>query len=91
MASRKHIPKPVVIPASKIKSGKDLAKAVQYADKAPVVLSEASNLGFSSDQVLILKGKTSAADAEKVLASSRTPVLSQKGFDEVVKKGLLKK
>jgi len=79
------IKRPLVVPLSRVQTGKALHLALSRAKNHPVVFTEASNAGFSSDTVVVLDGNAKTEDQEKVLSAVDTPVLSKAGFIEVLK------
>lgn len=80
-------PEPVVIPANRLNTVKDLGKLMRGADKRPVVIEGASDLGFASDRVMLVAGRkgTNKVDPEKVLDSLDMPILTQANFANVLR------
>ena len=72
--------KPVAVSATMIKSPQDLGKVIKAAHKRPVIISDASDLGFTADKVVVIKGDHEHHDREAVLNSHLPPVVSQKGI-----------
>lgn len=78
------VPKPVPVKAAMLNNETNVAKIIRAVEKKPALVTEASDLGFSSDRVLVIPGDAPVPDPEAVLASPRTPVVSQRGFIDIM-------
>lgn len=79
------VAKPVPVKASMLNNETSVAKIVRAVEKKPALVTDAADLGFSSDRVLVIPGDAPVEDPEAVLASPRTPVVSQRGFVDVMR------
>jgi hypothetical protein len=83
---------PVVIQASAV-APKELAKQIKAAGDNPIIIQDASDLGFSSDEVIVVnRGKGKAkVKPEDALMSVETPVLKTSDFVDTmafIRKGM---
>lgn len=78
---------PVVVQASNLNSVDDWRKALQTTANNTVVIDGASDKGFMSDKVIIVKGKSSPKfDVEHALDSHQPPVLTPNQFVQALQK-----
>lgn len=76
---------PLPIKASMLKDVESIGKAMRAADGNVLIIRDASDFGFSADEVIVLKGRADAPNPDHVAQSTNVPVLSQKGFIQMLK------
>ena len=76
---------PVPVKAAMLNSEDKIAKVIAAVDKKPAIITDAEDLGFSANKVLIVQGDTPVDDPDAILSSARTPVVTQRGFMDVMK------
>ncbi len=80
-----QIDPPLPVRAPDIDNEEKAVRVVNAAAVRPIVVTDADTMGFSSEKVMIVRGKEPVQDPESVLASPRPPVVTQRGFIDIMK------